>query len=242
MMRGFSRRLTAAVSRAQTSSGGATRRRPWLGGFNLLPYRQRDARRARRRCLLEWAGAALIGCGAMLVLAGWQVYERARLEAQRSSIERTLTTLAAPLAEHATLVRAQDDQRQAVVRARSLSEPLVHLRDLLDALSFEPGDKVVLQQLRQREHETDLLATSRGHLAPADWLKHLSAIRGVKGADVSDLRRSGPRDTTVAVTGADGPVEFGAQLRWDDPAQKVILANRPVAQRSLQSEKSRGEK
>ena len=28
----------------------------WIGGFNLLPYRQRDARRARRRCLLEWSG------------------------------------------------------------------------------------------------------------------------------------------------------------------------------------------
>jgi hypothetical protein len=59
---------------------GAAGQAVWIGGFNLLPYRQRDARRARRRCLLECLGAALLGCAAVLAVAGWQTFERTRLD------------------------------------------------------------------------------------------------------------------------------------------------------------------
>lgn len=235
-------RLHADGSGAPDSSRGTRLARPWLGGFNLLPYRQRNARLARRRCLLEWTGAALAGCATVLALAGWQAFERTRLDAQRASLERSLTQLIVPLAEHAKLLRVQDEQRKGAARAASLSEPLTHLRDLLDALSFEPGDGVVLQQLRQREHETELLATSSGHIASADWLKRLSAIRGVKGAEVSDLRRSVPRSGAVAAAGETGPIEFGARLRWTDPPHKVAHAPVAAAQRPMQSEQSRGAK
>ena len=194
----------AAAGSPRRSSHCARLTRPWLGGFNLLPYRQRNARLARRRRVLEWLVAALAGCAAVLALAGWQAFEKARLDAQRASIEHTLTGLTAPLAEHATLLRAQDELRKHAARAASLSEPLTHLLDLLDALSFEPGDGVVLRQLRQREHETELLATSRGHIASAEWLKRLSAIRGVKGAEMSDLHRPTTRGTAAAEASVSG--------------------------------------
>ena len=188
MMRGLQPHLDPTGPDTRTSTHDARFAQAWLGGFNLLPYRQRNARLARRRRLLEWFAAALAGFAAVFALIGWQAFERARLDAQRESIEQSLAQLAEPLAEHARLLRVQDEQRKGVARAMNLSEPLTHLRDLLDALSFEPGDGVVLQQMRQREHETELLATSRGHIASAEWLKRLSAIRGVKGAEVSDLR------------------------------------------------------
>ena len=116
------------------------------------------------------------------------------------------------------MLRARDEQRKGAARAMSLSEPLTHLRDLLDALSFEPGDGVVLQQLRQREYETDLLATSRGHLASAEWLKRLSAIRGVKGAEVSDLHRSAPRSGSVG----------GGQCQRPDRIRSASALGRPA--------------
>ncbi|WP_236720862.1 fimbrial assembly protein [Paraburkholderia phytofirmans] len=216
--------------------------RPWLGGFNLLPYRQRNARLARRRRLLEWGVAALAGFAAVLALVGWQAFEKARLDAERASIEQTLAQLAMPLAEHARLLRAQDEQRKGAARAMDLSEPLTHLRDLLNALSFEPGDGVVLQQLRQREHETELLATSRGHIASAEWLKRLSAIRGVKGAEVNDLHRSAPRSGAVAAASVTGPIEFGAHLRWSDPPKKTAHMSGLAAQRPMKSEQSGGAK
>lgn len=241
-MRGLRSGFDPAAPNTQASTRGARLARPWLGGFNLLPYRQRNARLARGRRLLEWVAAALTGFAAVLALIGWQAFERARIDAQRASIEQSLTQLVMPLAEHARLLRAQDEQRKGAARATTLSGPLTHLRDLLDALSFEPGDGVVLQQLRQREHETELLATSRGHIASAEWLKRLSAIRGVTGAEVSDLHRSTPRSNAVAATGVAGPIEFGAHLRWDPPPQKPARMSGLAAQRPMKSEQSGGAK
>ncbi|MFM0503651.1 fimbrial assembly protein [Paraburkholderia caffeinilytica] len=242
MMRGLQPRLDSAGSNVRASTRGERVAPPWLGGFNLLPYRQRNARLARRQRLLEWTAGALAGLAAVVALAGWQVFEKTRFDARRVSIEQSLAQLAGPLAEHAGLLRVQDEQRKGVARAMNLSEPLVHLRDLLDALSFEPGDGVVLQQLRQREHETELLATSRGHIASAEWLKRLSAIRGVKGAEVSDLHRSTPRSSAVAEAGVTGPIEFGAHLRWDYLPQKTAPTSGSAAQRLMKSEQSGGTK
>jgi Tfp pilus assembly protein PilN len=243
MMRGLRRPgLDPAGSNTRASRHGASFAPLWLGGFNLLPYRQRNTRLAHRRRLLEWVAAAVAGLAAVLALVGWQAFERARLDAQRASIDQSLTQLAAPLAEHTRLLREQDEQRKGVARAVSLSEPLTHLRDLLDALSFEPGDGVVLQQLRQREHETELLATSRGHIASAEWLKRLSAIRGVQGAEVNDLHRSTPRTGAVTAGGVSGPIEFGAHLRWGSPPTKTTQQSGTAAQRPMKSEPSRGVK
>jgi type IV pilus assembly protein PilN len=102
---------------------------------------------------------------------------------------------------------------------------------------------VVLQQLRHREDETELLAISRGHLASAEWLKRLSAIRGVKGAEVSDLHRSVSRGGAAAAQASvAGPIEFGAHLRWNEPAQKAARPAGSTTQRPVKSEQSRGAK
>src|ERR1700754_1173245 len=113
MMRALSGLDPAALA-TRTSTRGVSLR---LGGFNLLPYRQRNAQLARRRRLLEWAAAALAGLVATLAVIGWQAFEKARLDAQRASAEQALTQLAAPLAEHAGLLRAQDEQRKGAARA-----------------------------------------------------------------------------------------------------------------------------
>ncbi|WP_027800387.1 PilN domain-containing protein [Paraburkholderia dilworthii] len=191
----------------------------WLGGFNLLPHRQRKARLARRRCLFAWTVAAFAGCTAVVALAGYQALEKARLDAQRASVEQSLAQLAAPLTEHARVLRARDQQRDEAARAKHLSEPLTYLRDLLDVLSFEPGDGVLLQQLRQRGHETELAATSRAHFDSAQWLKRLGAIPGVAGAEMSESHRSSPHADANA--GSAGAIEFGARLRWEDSAKDV---------------------
>ncbi len=229
-----------ASSQASPSMRNVRVAKPWLGGFNLLPYRQRNARLARQRCLREWLAAALAGVVAVLVLAAWQAFERTRIDVQRASIERSFTQMAAPLAEYARLTRAQDEQRKATALAASLSAPLTRLRALLDALSFEPGEGVVLRQLRQREHDTELLATSQGHLASAEWLKRLSAIRGVTGAEMSDLHRPVLPAHTFADESVTGPIEFGARLRWGEPASNTVRAAGAAASRPVKSELSGG--
>lgn len=208
----------AAATSRDGGRGGGRSRRFALGGFNLLPYRQRNARLARRHRTYEWIGAALAGCIGVLALGAWQVVEKARFDTQRASLEQSLSQLKAPLAEHDALLRTERERRDNAARAVSLSKPLVHLRDLLEALSFEPGDGVTLRQLRQQANDTQLLASSRDALASAEWLKRLGTIRGVRAAEVSDLRRPTPRGGAQAVTEAGAPVEFGAHLRWDEPA------------------------
>jgi Tfp pilus assembly protein PilN len=218
---------------------GAAGQPIWIGGFNLLPYRQRDARRARRRCLLEWLGAALAGCAAMLAVAGWQAFERGRLDAQRVSSERELAHPAAPLAEEARLRHDAEEQGKRAARAVVLSEPLTRLLDLLDTLSRVPADGVVLQQLRQHAHETELLATSTDPVASANWLKQLSTIRGVKSSEVADLRplaRSG-REPSAA---GSGPIEFAARLHWDEPVKDVGQAAASAGAHSRHADKPRG--
>jgi len=203
----------------------ATGRRVWVGGFNLLPYRQRDARRARRRCLAEWLGAALCGCAAVFAIVGWQAFERVRVDAQRISTERELARLAAPLAEHTKLQHDADERSKRSVRAVALSAPLTRLLDLFDTLSHVSGDGVILQQLRQRGHQTDLLATSVDPVGPALWLKQLSTVRGVKSAEVADLHPVARAGLGVAASGA-GPIEFAAKLHWDEGGEKAARAEK----------------
>ena len=206
---------------AQNSPMSARGHRPWIGGFNLLPYRRTNARRARRRCLIEWLVAALIGCAALLATVGWQAFERTRLDAQRVSSERVLAQLAAPLAEHARLSHEMDERGKRVTRALILSVPLTRLLDLLETLSGTHADGVILQQLRQRIHETELLATANDPVASAVWLKQLGTVRGVKGSEVTDLHLLGRAGAGVPAGGA-GALEIAARLRWDDEGEREL--------------------
>ncbi|MGF7136918.1 Tfp pilus assembly protein PilN [Paraburkholderia sp. EB58] len=211
----------------------------WIGGFNLLPYRQRDARRARRRCLLEWSGAALVGCAAVLAVAGWQAFERARLDGQRVSSERELAHLAVPLAEQARLRHDAEEKGKRAARAVVLSEPLTRLLDLLDTLSRVPAEGVVLQQLKQHAHETELLATSTDPVASAMWLKQLSTIRGVKNSEVADLHPLARAGREASAAGS-GPVEFTARLRWEEPVKDAGQTVASAGAHSRDTDKPRG--
>lgn len=187
----------------------------WIGGFNLLPYRRRNALRARRRVVVECGVAALAGGTCVLLLAGWHAYQRSRVDGEHVAVERTLTQLAAPLAEHARLSRdahmAQSDAADAATRSASLD----HLRDLLDVLSNEPASGVVLQRLRHRGQQTDLVARAADRALSAAWIERLDGVRGAQAADASDLHHAATSASTHGKSDAvDGSFEFGATVRW----------------------------
>lgn len=187
----------------------------WIGGFNLLPYRRRNALRARRRCVAECGLAVLAGGACVLLLAGWHAYQRSRVDGERVAVERTLTQLAAPLAEHARLSRdahtAQSDAADAATRSASLD----HLRDLLDVLGNEPASGVVLERLRHRGQQTDLVARAADRALSAAWIERLDGVRGALGADASDLHRAArPASGQGKSEAVNGSFEFGATVRW----------------------------
>jgi type IV pilus assembly protein PilN len=97
---------------------------------------------------------------------------------------------------------------------------LTRLIALFDVLSGEADPRIVVQQLRQRDQETELFASARDHSAPAAWLKRLNAIHGVRDTEVSDLRRAGTSSPRAA-PGESSAIEFATRLHWNpvrDPA------------------------
>lgn len=212
------------------------------GGFNLLPYRQRDARLARRRCAVEWLGAVFVGGVAVLLLAGWQALGSSRLAVQRASVERSLAQLSAPLAEHARLVRETEDRRARTALAGNVSVPLTHLLDLLDLMSMESTDGVVVQELRHRAHETELRGAARDHGASAEWLRQVSEVRGAKGSERGELHRVVATGAQRDVSATDGQVEFTARLRWTDSPGGTKHPSLSANASTTASHNNRGEK
>ncbi|CAG4916695.1 fimbrial assembly protein [Paraburkholderia saeva] len=195
----------------------AAARRVKPGGFNLLPYRERDRRLARRRCALEWSGAAVAGAVVALMLAGWYAYEGMRFDAQRASVERSLAQLAAPLAEHAALLHDAREREARDAQAVISSASLTHLLDLMAVLGEDDtpdSDGVVMQEIRHRPHETEFRAMAVNHVAPAAWLKRLTTVPGAEDVEMKELHRTLPGNGQITSQATRDAVEFGAHVRW----------------------------
>jgi Tfp pilus assembly protein PilN len=194
-------------------------RRAHIGGFNLLPYRQRGARRARRRCLIECLVAVLAGCVAVTAWAGWDMLERARLEAKRAALETTLASLGVPLAEYRRLEGRRADLHRRMALVQKLAEPRARLLDLFDALSRETYPGIVLREFKQAEREVTLVASATDSDASSAWLARLKGVGGIRSVDVADLRHVAalPVDDDL---GAESAIEFAAHLRWDGAEAK----------------------
>lgn len=217
-------------------------RRGKPGGFNLLPYRERDRRLARRRCALEWSGAAVTGAVAALMLAGWYALEGARFDAQRDSVERALAQFDAPLAEQAALLRDARERNARDAQAVISSASLTHLLDLMDALSEDDpseSDGVLMQEIRHRPHETEFRALAVSHVAPAAWLKRMAKVPGAEDVEMKELHRTLPGSGPATPQVARDAVEFAARVRW---AGGPGDSKREPSSANTQTNKTRGER
>lgn len=224
-----------AITRARLATA---RSAAWVGGFNLLPWRQSQLRRARRRCLVDWACAAALGGAGVLALGGWQVFERMRVDAQRAEMERSLATMAGPLAEHDRLARRIAAQREHDERAVAMGASLAHLFNLLAALSREASAEVTVQRLVQRDGEIVLTCEARDHAASAEWLEQLRDLEGVRSVSVSELKRADAGPASHAGAQPRETVQFTATVRWDDAQGapgRAQASQRPGASRADES-------
>jgi Tfp pilus assembly protein PilN len=185
-----------------------------LDGFNLLPYRSRRRREARdRRCALL-VGAALAGCAAAAVVAGWDVHQRERLDGRRAVLQASLERMAAPLAEHARLVEQDGQRRIAREQAEPLAVPRIRLLALLDALAASAlRGGVALQRVSQHAHEVELEGLAPDSQTAARWLKRLESVREVRSVEVVEMRRRAVSPRRTAAPEA-GTYEFTALVRW----------------------------
>jgi Tfp pilus assembly protein PilN len=179
-----------------------------IGGFNLLPYRQRVARGRRQRCVVECTAAALAGALAALAWSAWDGFEHARLVDRRAALESTLAGFAAPLAEFRRLEGMSARASEHAALAADLARPRARILDTVDALSRVPPSGVVLHRLKLTDGGVEVDASAVDSASSAAWIDRLARVRGVRSAEITDWR--------LAAEGARHAIDVGARLQWDD--------------------------
>ncbi|GAB7534435.1 pilus assembly protein PilN [Burkholderia sp. 3C] len=203
---------------AQALARDAAQRRAWLGGFNLLPYRQRDARLARRRGVAEFAGAVGFGFVCAALVCAVQAAERVRLDGQRAAIETQLAAWAprvrlAETAAHAREARLTRE-RAAVERARPLAR-LVALLDVLRALDYRT---VMLLALRHAGDRAELEVRAHDPAAARRWLERLRERRPEWRIEMSGVKAAADAPLAAGAPKGAAALRFAVRIRWPEPA------------------------
>ncbi|BCQ24374.1 PilN domain-containing protein [Caballeronia sp. NK8] len=218
-----------------------------LDGFNLLPYRARKRRELRRQRLALIGAISLAGCAAVGAVAGWDAFERLRLDERRMALETSLRASGAHVDEHARLIRAEAERRRARDAAQPLALPRERFLALLEALADTPPQRgIALQRVSQRTNEVELAALAPDSQAAAQWLKRLEGLRGVQSVEVIEMKRRadtatpGKRVAPAIVGERSAHFEFVALVRYapdharDEAASRqmrpILTATRPSAQ------------
>ncbi|WP_322083554.1 fimbrial protein [Burkholderia sp. BCC1972] len=183
-----------------------------LGGFNLLPYRERLAHALRRRRAAQCATAILLGVLGTLLWTGAATWMRWRTDAARAGVETRLRQLqpqvsaATRAADAAAVIARRDAQAAALAaphgRVAGLLATLVQVRDngvRLDALRTTPAGAVL-----------DVRATS--YRVAARWLAAMAREQRDWRIDVDALTPASSARAPLAGM----PFRFSVQLRWHD--------------------------
>lgn len=190
----------------------ARMRRAWLGGFNLLPYRARDARRARRRVLGELAAAACAGLAGVALWRVGRMFERERFDAQRALMERRLAAWAPQLKAAEQAARLRDAARERAALAAERAGPRERTVDLFDTLRQLRYDGVRLRSIRCDGRDALLEASALDPASAERWLRALDAAqRGwtMEVAGWQAARTSWGRDA-----GSGRSLSFSVRIRW----------------------------
>ncbi|WP_322026648.1 fimbrial protein [Burkholderia sp. BCC1977] len=190
-----------------------------LGGFNLLPYRERLAQALRRRRVGQCGAAIMLGVLGACVWTGAATAWRWRVDAERTRVEARLRQWqpqveAARRAAGAAAELAQRDARSVVLAA-----PYRRVAGLLATLAQVRDDTVRLDALRTTSSGAVLDAHATSYRAAARWLARIAAEQRDWRFDIGALTPASP----TPVTGSAVPFRFSVQVRWHDapPRQKA---------------------
>lgn len=183
-----------------------------LGGFNLLPYRERLAQALRRRRAVQCGMAILLGVFGVGLWTGVAALSRWRADAERASVEAQLRQLqpqvdAATRAANAAVVIAQRE-----VQAAALAEPYRCVAGLLATLAQMRDSTVRLDALRTTPTGAVLDARATSYRAAARWLSAMAREQRDWRIDIEALKPA----SEAPVAAARMPFRFSVQLRWHD--------------------------
>ncbi|TCW76777.1 fimbrial protein [Burkholderia sp. SRS-46] len=191
----------------------------WLGGFNLLPYRDRLARAVRRRRAAQCGAAILLGMAGVGVWTGGTAWLRMRTDAERARVEAILSRRQPQVdaATRAARLAAAAAQRDA--QAAALAAPYRQAAGLLGLLVRVRDDEVRLDALRTTSAGAVLDARAESYRAAARWLARIAREPHGWRVDVDALTPAPPDPAGAARM----PFRFSVQLRWQaaSPSQQA---------------------
>ncbi|RQS17660.1 fimbrial protein [Burkholderia sp. Bp8998] len=191
-----------------------------LGGFNLLPYRERLAQALRRRRAMQCGAAIVLGILGACVWTGAATVWRWRVDAERTRVEARLRQLQPRVDAARRAAGAAADLVQRDARAVGLAAPYRRVAGLLLTLAQVRDDTVRLEALRTTSSGAVLDARATSYRAAARWLARIAAEQREWRFDVGALTPA----SATPVTGSAVPFRFSVQVRWHDapPRQKAV--------------------
>ncbi|MGU7774058.1 fimbrial protein [Burkholderia sp. MR1-5-21] len=186
-----------------------------LGGFNLLPYRDRIARAMRRRRAAQCGAAILLGAAGVGVWTGGAAWLRVRTDAERARVDARLLRQQPQVDAAVRAARSAEAAVQRSGQAAVLAAPYRQAVELLALLARVRDDEVRLDALRAMPSGAELDARAASYRAAARWFARLAHEPQNWRADVDALTPAPPEPAGAA--GAAGmPYRFSVQLRWHD--------------------------
>ncbi|VWB82403.1 fimbrial protein [Burkholderia pseudomultivorans] len=185
-----------------------------LGGFNLLPYRERLAQALRRRRAAQCGAAILLGVLGVGLWTAGAAWRRTGLDAERARVEARLRRVqpqvdAATRAASAAAGVAQRDAQAAVLAA-----PYRRIAALLAMLARARDGAVRLDALHVTFSGATLDLHATNYRAAAQWLAGVARERQDWRIDVGSLKPAPAAQADAAAA----PFRFSVQLRWRDEA------------------------
>ncbi|WP_396329652.1 fimbrial protein [Burkholderia anthina] len=192
--------------------GRAVARPAALGGFNLLPYRERLAQALRRRRAAQCGVAIVLGVLGVVLWTGAAAAWRSRVDAERASVDARLRQWQPQVdaARRAAGVAAELAQRDA--QAAELAAPYRRVARLLATLAQVRDDTVRLDALRTTSSGVVLDARAASYRAAARWGARIAADERNWRIDIGELNSA----SAAPPTAAGMPFRFSVQVRWHD--------------------------
>ncbi|RQZ10906.1 fimbrial protein [Burkholderia sp. Bp9031] len=201
---------------ADTGGGRVVVGHAALGGFNLLPYRERLAQALRRRRATQCGAAIVLGVFGASVWAGAQTVWRWRVDAERTRVEAQLRQLQPQVDAARRAAGAAADLAQRDARSVVLAAPYRRATGLLATLARVRDDTVRLDALRATSSGAVLDARATSYRAAARWLARIAAGQRDWRFDIGALTPA----SVTPVTGAVVPFRFSVQVRWHDASPR----------------------
>jgi Tfp pilus assembly protein PilN len=162
---------------------------PYIGGFNLVPYRTRHSLQRRYKHSVGIAIAGSLGAVIAFVLHYSALHTMYLRTLQRAKLEQTLAHLRPQVALSANFQHAVKAQAERTDLALALTEQMNSFSEILQAIAEIAPLGVHLQRLQFTDTTTTIVGTAHTQQTLQDWLRRLQRKRTLPKVSITQVQR-----------------------------------------------------